>query len=1159
MRGPACRPRLRAADAWRRLLDDDGAFGSAAPGAPPPRFPRAFGAASQTLALWLEGARVAGDTVGHADARSGFPPANLAGSAPEVLAVLDTLVARAAQPAAAAALASALARLRDVGARAAGAAMLRAEAPAKLRAAAAAQFRAWGPGGPAAAAAADASVLDDFEPEDGRATSPRVSSARDGDGENETDGARFAARVATLSLLSSALEDGGAALGAGALAASPLIDLLFELLWRSETRAFAVKSLVALITSRCRRSGGGFQETAASALEAEKAWDALVRRFLQTLPAAREAAAGRGALRNATRGQGFGPLSDMLAGLRAALAGPGGKELRLRLASPGPSANASPAYVQVVSLLNAERGVEDGGSGGEAAALECVRTLRSLLSGSETAARAFERDVGYDTFAHALEAAWGAEPVSEALARSVLELAVDADLPTSSPSVEGDASEPIVPAGAAIRNAGALPVLLTLLRRAALPVRRWGLGALAALLASAVRSRAAADQSDALGFLLDWFAEEAAGEALSSPGTPRRTLRKAESDRREDDDAKTTVKTVPELISQCVGLCASHSLSARHFRGAFRILRDADVPAGARRAVLRALRLAAKREGPAAYFDLAPGDASGADGEDGPGCLALRRPPAWPSGRAGYTFAAWLRVETWRSEHLSERLGAEPNLKGSDDAERLAPRVALFAMRGASEMGVAAELGPSGVWLRVLEHAKAERVLLDARIETKRWMFVAVAHAPARPPLSSATARLYVDGELVSSKKLRFPRVAEPLTSCVIGAFDAFDAAAARVPERGDASFVSASSFGSQNSSAEPFRGQIGVVRFFDDALSAAAVAAAAALGPDYVGAFSPTETASGIALANFGMSHSEAREIREALAPRLVLSLNAAAATGRSCFSTVADPAGGGVLAALAAARARVESRIKDGVAGAMAGIASGDTAGPGDGTSASGTSPVAAELAGAARVCATHSAKDVVHCLGGVHVLFPLLAPGALGSGDGPRARSSELLVSKKMNATLDSNGPGLVVDAVDLLASLLEGSRLNQEALHTSGGFALVGRLLKMDGGARLSPALLPSAERLVRSVGRYAWAGPGNDPDQAAVRLLLDPHLWGAPRVSTETLAAHSAFLRRLAKRDPEALRALLPPPALVDAAAETGGERFGFGTVADRRGRSRRSS
>ena len=344
-----------------------------------------------------------------------------------------------------------------------------------------------------------------------------------------------------------------------------------------------------------------------------------------------------------------------------------------------------------------------------------------------------------------------------------------------------------------------------------------------------------------------------------------------------------------------------------------------------------------------------------------------------------------------------------------------------------------------------------------------------------------------MDGELVSSKKLRFPRVAEPLTSCVIGAFDAFDAAAARVPERGDASFVSASSFGSQNSSAEPFRGQIGVVRFFDDALSAAAVAAAAALGPDYVGAFSPTETASGIALANFGMSHSEAREYKRRSRRASCSRSTPRRRPAGAALARWRTPPGAACSPPAAARAVEAESR---GPSPARWRIASGDTAGPGDGTSASGTSPVAAELAGAARVCATHSAKDVVHCLGGVHVLFPLLAPGALGSGDGPRARSSELLVSKKMNATLDSNGPGLVVDAVDLLASLLEGSRLNQEALHTSGGFALVGRLLKMDGGARLSPALLPSAERLVRSVGRYAWAGPGNDPDQAA-RLLLDP--------------------------------------------------------------------
>ena len=36
---------------------------------------------------------------------------------------------------------------------------------------------------------------------------------------------------------------------------------------------------------------------------------------------------------------------------------------------------------------------------------------------------------------------------------------------------------------------------------------------------------------------------------------------------------------------------------------------------------------------------------------------------------------------------------------------------------------------------------------------------------------------------------------------------------------------------------------------------------------------------------------------------------------------------------------------------------------------------------------------------------------------------------------------------------------------------------------------------------------------------------------------ETLAAHATFLRKLARRDPAALRSLLPPPTLVDAAAE----------------------
>ena len=57
----------------------------------------------------------------------------------------------------------------------------------------------------------------------------------------------------------------------------------------------------------------------------------------------------------------------------------------------------------------------------------------------------------------------------------------------------------------------------------------------------------------------------------------------------------------------------------------------------------------------------------------------LRQPPAWPSGRGGYTFAAWMRVESFPTQ-----------AQGGGG-------VALFALRTASGLGVAAELRPGGV------------------------------------------------------------------------------------------------------------------------------------------------------------------------------------------------------------------------------------------------------------------------------------------------------------------------------------------------------------------------------------------------------------------------------------------------------------------------------
>ena len=992
------------------------------------------------VAAWLAGATAAGETGGHVTGGDG----GTGGNELEVSAMLHAIDARSLQPGAVLVLAPALGRLLAAAPRPASVALLRADGPAKLAGAAKRQADEWG-------------------------------SAVDG------NGMEARATRGVLELLATVLERGGPALGAGALKSGPLADLMFDLLWSPGTQGLAIRCLTALVST-----GSG------TASNAKDAWSALLRRYLQSLPRAREAAAGLAGDPAA--------LVAILAGLRAALVGPGGATLRTYLASN--EANGE-AYVQVISLLNGEYG--DAGVR-ELVVLDVLSTLRSLLSESEEAAAAFGRTVGYETLNAALRTAWGDVPASRTLLARVLQLAVDADFPE-------DGGDP--GSGTVIRNPGVLPVITSLLRGRGgwtagvvggtevgadqASLRVWILDVFARLLADSVASRAAADQADLLGELLEWFAAAARDDEDAEVS---RTIQSTET---TDGDASTSGsdESVSARIAGCIGSCASHSLSARNFRSVFRMLADPTVGPKGRRLLLSSLRSAARRDGPAAYFDFTgTGDGGGGhhtllgggggEVENGPGSLVLGHPLAWPSGRAGYTFAAWMRVESFPSS-VSSRT----------------KRMALFALRTASGLGVAAELSPDGVDVSTFSAgqsgvAKAENARLPAHIEEKRWMFLVIAHSPGRPPLSTASVKLFVNGEQKSTAKLRFPKVTEPLTASSFGAFNEFDAAAMAAAAATSHHAVAKGAAAAAAVGAAPFAGQFGCVRFFDDVLGHSAVAAVSSLGPDYLGSFSPADTASGLALAGVGMSPSEAREIRESLAPRLVLSLNAAAAYGRDCYSTVADQ--GGSLGNL----------IKDVKEKGLVGVLKEGVGGQGPGDRVK-----AADLVGSARVCATHSARDIIHCLGGVHVLFPLLAPERSGSTDDVDVASAAAELR----------------DAIDLLAAMLEGSRLNQEALQVSGGFALIAHLLRRDGGRRLSPPLLPSMERLVRGVGRHAWQGPGGDTEQGAVRLLLDLRMWAGVNVPEEALAAHSRFLLKLSKRDPAALRSLIPPNTIVDAVAE----------------------
>ena len=931
---------LRGADAWRVLLDSDVPHGPL-PAGSPSRWSASFGTAELAAAAWLEGARAAAEIFSGSRAVFGGSNADAAhaarGAEAEIRAALDAAWRRASQPRAVVTLVSALARLRDANPRAVPAPFAEAEAPAKL------------------AETARRSLAFDEDDEDENENRERSGGPDDPAGPEPDRAAagpspsgRDARRVA-LALLVSSLEDGGAALAAKALASPATAEALFALVDAREggaTRALAVRCLGRLFT----------------AAPASPERDALVDRFLQALPSAPPERS-----------------RDMLAGLRDALDGPGGGRLRECFAADG----GGRAYVQVTSLLTADAGrrsfsrvpeenererERERESERAGVALDALRTLRSLLSGSETAYAAFGRDVGYDVLAAATEAARGGRPPPEALVRAVFELAADEDLSAASERGEGNeegneegdeggflvgSNERVV----ALANPGPLPALAALLRAAEPPVQARGLRALFLALDASVASRETAERADLLGHLLDWFGDAArAEEALrregekEGKGIPSGGDASDEASDAGGRSSGTGLRTPPSSgpgfdalasLAACAGRCASHSLSARRFRGAIRTVLDPRVGVRGRRLLLGALREAATRDGPAAYFDFAgprtphsptprnprtlrnpSGGSSSAS--DGPGSLALRRVPfAFPAGRGGYAFAAWLRVEAFPREG--------------------AGRAALFALRATDGQGVAAELGPGGVELSVFSgasqsgqggggHAACSEVAsLDAPIREKRWTHVAVTHQAGRPPLAAATAKLFVDGELVASRKLRFPRVAEPLTASRVGAFDDFDAAAAAAAkanakaigrrDKASASGASASATGALAlDRAAPFEGQMGAIRFFDDAPGASAVSAMAALGPEYLGSFSPSETAAGLALAGAGMSPGEAREAREALAARLALSLDAAASSGRDCYSVVGD-AGGGLLAFLGSVRDAVAGIAIEGIEGGIAG----------------------------------------------------------------------------------------------------------------------------------------------------------------------------------------------------------------------------------------------
>ena len=491
----------------------------------------------------------------------------------------------------------------------------------------------------------------------------------------------------------------------------------------------------------------------------------------------------------------------------------------------------------------------------------------------------------------------------------------------------------------------------------------------------------------------------------------------------------------------------------------------ASAAAGAGQNVLHAELLSTiasmlRQHGPAASF-LFDGHSSG---------LVLPPLPKLPT--TGYTFCAWVRIDS-----LLPPASARVDERGEVPAAEWSPR--LLALRDeqgrglellfvrdarASAGGRAAEAahGTASLQLRTLgaspisaaavaagsSFASVHTLDLSFAFKTGRWYHVALVHEGARL-FAKAHATLYVDGKAQHAGALKYP-TAERLAHGFIGTNYAVPAAAGGAGARHGAAEPAALLAPEQPPQA--LRGQVGASFLFAEPLDAERVQQLWGLGASYDwAAVERGEAASTTSNAVAGGT-ATAAEPQVATAP-LLLALNPKSRDGDAFPNNAALAAG----AEHAPTLAPLAQSMRGGAHGAAA-----------------------ACLSVGSHACVTHTMRDSAHCLGGVQLLFPLLARLPTARADGERPGGGALAGAR---------AEPLLVQVLGLISQMLFDSAAEQHFMLRRHGFAIFVFLLR-----QLPPAVW-SVQAVTACVQLTSCFAASEALHHEAVWLLFgQPRLW-----------------------------------------------------------------
>ncbi|VFQ86787.1 unnamed protein product [Cuscuta campestris] len=356
---------------------------------------------------------------------------------------------------------------------------------------------------------------------------------------------------------------------------------------------------------------------------------------------------------------------------------------------------------------------------------------------------------------------------------------------------------------------------------------------------------------------------------------------------------------------------------------------------------------------------------------------------------------------------------------------------------------------------------KRQCVSLHVNIATKKWHFLCITHTIGRAFSGGSQLKCYLDGVLVSSEKCRYAKINEHLTYCTIGTKLSF-------PYCEENSMLSIKD-------SSPFFGQIGPVYLFNDSITSEQVKLVYSLGPSYMYSFLDSEVAIGV-----GNPYSNGvLDVKDGLSSKIIFGLNAQASKGRMLLN--------------------VSPTLDVGA----------------------DKSPFEAIVSSGTQLCSRRLLQQIIYCVGGVSVFFPLFTQTELYEDEDNQPVCQTLLTPVTRER--------LTAEVIELIASVLDDNLANQQQMLLLSGFSILGFLLQSVPPQQLNLETLSALKHLLNVVSNSGLSDML--VKDAISNILLNPLIWvhSVYKVQRELYM----FLFQQFDNDPRLLTSLCRLPRVLD--------------------------